>query len=156
MALQNLHPRFKSGRRLHSTLRSVGPFRFPTSLRARGRSANANAFSPHDFPPALACGRRRFSPSLDGAIDDLPPYDAQSDVEHLKGLPSDDIVGVVRRARLREGELISKARDVAELCREEVPAAEPAADNPLYVNVSPHAYRVVAAGCRCVASSFSR
>jgi len=36
------------------------PFRFPISLRARGRSANANAFWPHDFPPALACGRRRF------------------------------------------------------------------------------------------------
>ena len=36
------------------------PFSFPASLRARGRSANANALRPHDFPPALACGRRRF------------------------------------------------------------------------------------------------
>src|SRR5258708_24487487 len=28
-----------------------GPFRFPTSLRARGRSANANALCLPDFPP---------------------------------------------------------------------------------------------------------
>src|SRR5262245_49844517 len=50
-----------------------------------------------------------------GYVDDLPPYDAQSDVEHLKHLPSDDIVASIRTARLREAGLISKARDVAEL-----------------------------------------
>ena len=36
-----------------------GPFGFPISLRARGRSATAHVFWPHDVPPALACGRRR-------------------------------------------------------------------------------------------------
>lgn len=50
-----------------------------------------------------------------GHADELPPYDAQSDVEHLKRLPSEDIVGLVRNARLRNAEVISKARDVAEL-----------------------------------------
>src|SRR5438034_8488049 len=38
----------------------MGPFRFPISLRARGRSAALNFLRPHAFPPALACGRRRF------------------------------------------------------------------------------------------------
>jgi hypothetical protein len=50
-----------------------------------------------------------------GYVSELPPYDAQSDVEHLKRLPSDDIVGLMRNAKLRDAEVISKARDVAEL-----------------------------------------
>ena len=50
-----------------------------------------------------------------GYVDELPPYDAQSDVEHLKRLGSDDLATVIRNAKLREAEAISNARDVAEL-----------------------------------------
>jgi hypothetical protein len=50
-----------------------------------------------------------------GQIDELPPYDTQSDVEHLKRLPSDDIVASIQSAKLREAKVVSKARDVAEL-----------------------------------------
>ena len=50
-----------------------------------------------------------------GYVDELPAYDAQSDVEHLKRLSSDDIVAAIQSARLREAGVISKARDVAEL-----------------------------------------
>jgi hypothetical protein len=37
---------------LGAVFRHYGPLQIPISLRARGRSANANAFWPHDFPPA--------------------------------------------------------------------------------------------------------
>lgn len=50
-----------------------------------------------------------------GHVDRLPPYDTQSDVEHLKRLPSDGVVALIRNATLRDADLISKARDVAEL-----------------------------------------
>ena len=50
-----------------------------------------------------------------GCVDELPPYDMQSDVDHLKRLGSDDLVTVIRNAKLRDAEAISSARDVAEL-----------------------------------------
>jgi hypothetical protein len=50
-----------------------------------------------------------------GYVDRLPPYDAQSDVADLKRLPSHGIVALVRNATLRRADVISKARDVAEL-----------------------------------------
>ena len=50
-----------------------------------------------------------------GYVERLPPYDTQSDVEHLKRLPSDGVVALIRNATLRDADLISKARDVAEL-----------------------------------------
>lgn len=50
-----------------------------------------------------------------GYVDQLPPYDAQSDVEDLNRPPPDGIVALVRNATLRDAEVISKARTVAEL-----------------------------------------
>lgn len=50
-----------------------------------------------------------------GYVERLPPYDTQSDGEHLKRLPSDGVVALIRNATLRDADLISKARDVAEL-----------------------------------------
>jgi hypothetical protein len=50
-----------------------------------------------------------------GYVEQLPPYDTQSDIEHLKRLPSDGIVAVIRNATLRDAGAISRARDVAEL-----------------------------------------
>jgi hypothetical protein len=50
-----------------------------------------------------------------GYVERLPPYDTQSDLEHLKRLPSDSVVALIRNATLRDADLISKARDVAEL-----------------------------------------
>jgi hypothetical protein len=50
-----------------------------------------------------------------GYVDQLPPYDAQADVEDVKRLPSEGIVALVRNATLRDADVISKARDVAEL-----------------------------------------
>jgi len=48
-------------------------------------------------------------------VERLPQYDTQSDVEHLKRLPSDGIGLLIRNATLRDARLISRARDVAEL-----------------------------------------
>ena len=50
-----------------------------------------------------------------GNVEELPPYDTQSDTEHLKRLPSDGIVALIRNATLRDAGAISRARDVAEL-----------------------------------------
>lgn len=50
-----------------------------------------------------------------GYVDRLPPYDTQSDVEHLKRLPVERMDALVRNATLRHADLIVKARDVAEL-----------------------------------------
>ena len=63
----------------------------------------------------LVDGGRGTSTLGTGLVERLPQYDTQSDVEHLKRLPSDGIVGLIRNATLRDADLISKTRDVAEL-----------------------------------------
>ncbi len=50
-----------------------------------------------------------------GYVEELPAYDTQSDVDHVKRLGSEDLVTVIRNAQLRDAEAISNARDVAEL-----------------------------------------
>ena len=50
-----------------------------------------------------------------GLVDALPPYDAQADLNHLKRVPSSSIQELLRNAKLRPSDVISKARDAAEL-----------------------------------------
>jgi hypothetical protein len=50
-----------------------------------------------------------------GLVDDLPPYDAQADPNDLKRVPSSSVQELLRNAKLRPRDVISKARDAAEL-----------------------------------------
>jgi hypothetical protein len=50
-----------------------------------------------------------------GYVEQLPPYDTQSDIEDLKKVQPDDVEEAIRTASLREAKVISKARDIAEL-----------------------------------------
>jgi hypothetical protein len=50
-----------------------------------------------------------------GLVDDLPPYDAQANPDHLKRVPSSSVQELLRNAKLRPSGEISEARDVAEL-----------------------------------------
>ena len=49
-----------------------------------------------------------------GYVDDLPPYDTQSNVDDLKRLTPSPIRNLLQDARLRSRDSISRARDVAE------------------------------------------
>jgi hypothetical protein len=50
-----------------------------------------------------------------GLIDDLPPYDIQADSNHLKRVPSSSVQELRENAKLRPSDVISEARDAAEL-----------------------------------------
>jgi hypothetical protein len=113
-------PFFEQHRQRHVQL---GEFLKETGLWS-AMSSNERAFMLAPLDQIDAQASRNVSWSMESAecllwalgyVEWMPPYDTQSDVEHLNLSSSDGVVALIRSATLRDAGVISNARDVAEL-----------------------------------------